>query len=297
MNILLLDPKERSSFGEWNIYSAEKIDHIRNILKKDTGDSIKAGLLNESLGLFRIREISPENLKGSYTPIIRPKKRNPFLHLISSVQRPPTAEKILHLAGVWGIHSMEFQIADLSRKEYLTSPIWKNKNLQETLYSGMEQGGNIHLPFLELGFSLPEKGQGSVRKQTLRERVESISGIAFYLDKKGLFLLEYREEILKNRVNKHESKHPDPKRSHRSKSIYAKTHSTDPSPTTDLDNSETPQQEICIFLGPEPGWSKREISLFQERNIKPVRLSKAILRSEQAFSFFLSQWEACFPNL
>ncbi|TGJ98672.1 RsmE family RNA methyltransferase [Leptospira langatensis] len=153
----------------------------------------------------------------------------------------------------------------------------------------MEQGGNIYLPQLELGFSLPEKGKAPVRDKSLKERCETIKGPAFYLDKKGLLLSEYKEDIRRDLS--------------RSENAYGDLSRKDPiSSKKGFPESKSESFEVgstgpvSILLGPEPGWTKREIAFFHEKKIQPVRLSKAVLRSEQAFAFFLAQWEASFPN-
>ncbi|PJZ78918.1 RsmE family RNA methyltransferase [Leptospira neocaledonica] len=246
MNYLILDPSQKADSGEFKILNKDRINHILKILQKKKGDKIKAGLLNTSLGIFKILQVSSEEIFGSYIPILQPKRRSPAIHLIVSVQRPPTVEKILELAGVWGIHSLEFRLATLSRTEYLTSPVWKEENRREKLILGMEQGGNIFLPDIELGFIPPGKKTSFEKKQSISEIVTSSSRNFFYLDKKGKSIQKF------NRMS---------------------------------------EKEYSILVGPEPGWTKAELEIFRKSNIPGIRLSSSVLRSEQAVSFFLSQWE------
>lgn len=246
MNYLLLDPSQKSESGEFKISNKDRIAHIQKVLQKKEGDKIKAGLLDTSLGIFKILKLSSDEILGSYTPVIKPKRRSPAINLIVSVQRPPTIEKILELAGVWGVKSLECRLATLSRTEYLTSPIWKEENIKEKLILGMEQGGNVFLPRFELGFIPPEKKTSFEKKESISETVNSSSRNFFYLDKKGKSIQKYLP----------------------------------------LD-----EKEYSILVGPEPGWTKRELEIFKKSNIPGIRLSTSVLRSEQAVSFFLSQWE------
>ncbi|TGK38901.1 RsmE family RNA methyltransferase [Leptospira andrefontaineae] len=251
MNYLLLDPSQKSGTGEFKISSKDRIVHILKVLQKKEGDKIKAGLLDTSLGIFKILKISSEEILGSYTRIIKPKRRSPSIHLIVSVQRPPTVEKILELAGVWGVKSLEFRLATLSRTEYLTSPVWKEENIKEKLILGMEQGGNVFLPRFELGFIPPGKKTSFEKKESISEIVSSSSRKFFYLDKKGKSIQEFLP----------------------------------------LD-----EKEYSILVGPEPGWTKAELEIFRKSNIPGIHLSSSVLRSEQAVSFFLSQWENSVPT-
>ncbi|TGK02253.1 RsmE family RNA methyltransferase [Leptospira selangorensis] len=251
MNYLILDPSQKTNSGEFKIINPDRIIHILKVLQKKEGNKIKAGLLNESLGFFKIINISSREILGSYTPIIKPKRRSPGIHLIVSVQRPPTVEKILELAGVWGVQSLEFRLATLSRTEYLTSPVWKEENIKEKLILGMEQGGNVFLPKLELGFVPPGQKTSFEKKGSISEIVSS-SRKFFYLDKKGKFIQE---------------------------------------------SLPLEEKEYSILVGPEPGWTKKELEVFRKSNISGVRLSSSVLRSEQAVSFFLSQWENSLPRV
>lgn len=245
MNYLLLDPSQKTNSGEFKIINQDRIIHILKVLQKKEGDKIKAGIIDESLGIFKILKILSQEILGYYTPIIKPKRRSPGINLIVSVQRPPTVEKILELAGVWGVQSLEFRLATLSRTEYLTSPVWKEENIKEKLILGMEQGGNVFLPKLELGFVPPGKKTSFEKKKSISE-IASSSRKFFYLDKKGKFI----QEVL-----------------------------------------PLEEKEYSILVGPEPGWTKTELEVFRKSNIPGVRLSSSVLRSEQAVSFFLSQWE------
>ena len=43
-----------------------------------------------------------------------------------------------------------------------------------------------------------------------------------------------------------------------------------------------PAKNNALFIGPEGGWSEKEIALFAKENIVPISLSQNILRSETA---------------
>ncbi|EQA43340.1 RNA methyltransferase, RsmE family [Leptospira broomii serovar Hurstbridge str. 5399] len=248
MNILLLSREDETEDKKFKVTDPIRINHIRNILKKKPSDSIKAGILNDSLGKFKIIYIDTKYILGNYVKIVVPKRRTPSLSLFSAVQRPPTVEKILHLAGTWGIESIKFHTTDLSRDEYLTSPIWKSENLRAELRIGMEQGWNVFEPSISLGFSIPIANERTRSKAKFSDVLPDFSGSLFYLDRKGgMFdsLLSARMSIL----------------------------------------------NVGFLLGPEPGWSAKEMKRFREIGASPLNVSSAILRSEHALAFLLAQWE------
>ncbi len=252
MNFLILDPEDIISSVKFKIRRPVTVEHIQNVLNKKEGDSVKAAVSNQALGLFRIQSIDNDRneIIGKFVPILVPKRRIPEIHLLIAVQRPPTVEKILQLAGTWGVASMEFLLADLSRKEYLTSPVWRKESLDKNLLLGMEQGGNIYKPEIKLGFTLPGKNLGFTKKENFKDRVGISPLPFFYLDKKGKYLSE-------------------------NSSFFSPTSKT-----------------FTVLLGPEAGWTKSELLVFQNQGLKAIRLSGSVLRSEQAMAFFLAQLES-----
>lgn len=248
MNLLLLTPEERIRDSEYSVRDRQRVDHILNVLKKREGDSVRAGILNESLGSFRITAVREREIEGRYRRILFASPRSPKLALFSALQRPPTVEKILQLAGTWGISEIGFFNSELSRKEYLTSPVWRTENLRTELRLGMEQGRCVFEPRIRLFFSPPQSGKKPVLKNDWKAELSSFPGRLFYLDRKG-------------------------------ESLAA---------LTEFEN----ENAACGFLlGPEPGWSPGEKEEFREIGALPVRLSRSVLRSEQALAFLLAQQE------
>ncbi len=56
--------------------------------------------------------------------------------------------------------------------------------------------------------------------------------------------------------------------------------STTPSPS--LSNEEESPKDVCVFVGPEGGWSEAEVNLFKQNNFKILSLGSNILRAETA---------------
>ncbi|TGK13900.1 RsmE family RNA methyltransferase [Leptospira fletcheri] len=248
MNLLLLTPEELIRDSEYSVRDRQRVDHILNILKKREGESVRAGILNESLGSFRITAVREREIKGSYRRILFATPRAPKLVLFSALQRPPTVEKILQLAGTWGISEIGFFNSELSRKEYLTSPVWRAENLSTELRLGMEQGRNVFEPRMRLFFSRPQDGKKPVLTDDWKAELSSFPGKLFYLDRKGESLASL----------------------------------------TEFENENTTR---AFLLGPEPGWSRKEKEGFRKVGALPIRLSRSVLRSEQALAFLLSQQE------
>ncbi len=60
---------------------------------------------------------------------------------------------------------------------------------------------------------------------------------------------------------------------------------------TDADNILSQKEQIAFFVGPEGGWSPKEISFFEEHPFIPLHFSVGILRAETASLVILSCWQ------
>ncbi|RHX86553.1 16S rRNA (uracil(1498)-N(3))-methyltransferase [Leptospira stimsonii] len=189
MNLLICKEEWRiGNSNRFRIVDPIKVKHISEILHKRVGDRLKAGIINESLGQLLIEESNSKEILGTYKTILKPKPRFPEVQILLAVNRPPTVRKILELAGTWGIDGIRFFLSKNSRKEYLTSPVWKPEEIEKELIEGMEQGKNIFLPKVELDF------KNSL--ETILSEMETKQNVhfRFLLDRKGKSISRIIEE-------------------------------------------------------------------------------------------------------
>lgn len=193
MNLLICKEEWRIAGSDrFRINDPIKIKHISEILKKRIGDRLKAGIVNQSLGQWLIEESNSDEIVGTYKPILKPKRRFPEVQLLLAVNRPPTVRKILELAGTWGVAEIRFFLSKNSRKDYLTSPVWKSEEIEKELWEGMEQGKNIFLPKVHLDF------QNRIETILLETEKSGNFNFRFLLDRKGKSIVRIFEES-KNR--------------------------------------------------------------------------------------------------
>ncbi|PJZ58405.1 16S rRNA (uracil(1498)-N(3))-methyltransferase [Leptospira barantonii] len=254
MNLLVCKEEWRiSNSNRFSINDPRKIEHICKILNKGEGARLKAGLIDRSLGRFVIEEILPDRILGTYKPILKPKPRFPEVHILLAINRPPTVRKILQLAGTWGVTSIVFLISKNSRKEYLTSPVWKKNEIESELIEGMEQGKNIFLPKVSFDFvNRPET--------ILQEKLKETDFVfRLILDRKGQTLPQIVEDS----------------KSHSSSGIFSK---------------ENPVR-ILVAIGPESGFVRSEIDFWKRNGFTDLNLSTQVLRTETAVAFLLARLE------
>lgn len=211
-------------------------------------------MLNESLGVFVLEEISSSSIVGRYRPLFRPRPRVFEVNLLLAVNRPPTVRKILQLAGTWGIASITFFLAKNSRREYLTSPVWKREEMEAELIEGMEQGKNVFFPVVKTEF------RNDTRSLLSELETERKCSQSFVLDRKGDSLYSV---LSKNGIF------------------------TTLGPGRDID----PIGSFLFVLGPESGLVPEELDFWKKRGFSGIRVSKRVLRTETALAFLLSQLE------
>ncbi|EMM98731.1 RNA methyltransferase, RsmE family [Leptospira noguchii str. 1993005606] len=252
MNLLICKKEWRIEKSDlFSIQDPKKINHICNILNKREGDRLKAGLIDTDIGQFSLEKITKNQIVGTYKKILVPRPRFPEVHILMAINRPPTVRKILQLAGTWGITSIHFFISKNSRKDYLTSPIWNQNEIESELLEGMEQGKNIFLPKVCFDF------QNQI-ENILTKKLKMLDfTFRFVLDRKGFTFTEIFEE----------------KKLDSNFRIYSKT------------------PRILAAIGPESGFIPIEINFWKRFNFKKLNLSDRVLRTETAFAFLLARLE------
>ncbi|ALE39345.1 MULTISPECIES: 16S rRNA (uracil(1498)-N(3))-methyltransferase [Leptospira] len=252
MNLLICKKEWRiEKSGRFSIQDPKKINHICNILNKREGDRLKAGLIDTDLGQFFLEKINKNQIVGIYKPILVPRPRFPEVHILMAINRPPTIRKILQLAGTWGVTSIHFFISKNSRKDYLTSPIWNQNEIESELLEGMEQGKNIFLPKVCFDF------QNQIENILIKKLKELDFTFRFILDRKGFtFTQVFKEKKIDSNFG-----------------MYSKT------------------PRVLAVIGPESGFIPNEIYFWKRFGFKKLNLSDRILRTETAFAFLLARLE------
>ena len=56
-------------------------------------------------------------------------------------------------------------------------------------------------------------------------------------------------------------------------------------------DDDASSKEVCLYIGPERGWSKRELEVFESSNVLGVKLSDSVMRVEFAINAAFAQLE------
>ncbi len=192
MNRIILEESEYDGDLIYRLDS-RKSNHVLKILKANIGDQFKAGVLNSSLGVATVSKIDQDNRLVSIhyraETNILPKACLFGLRVFSSIQRPQTVKKMIHLCANCGIPELFFFPAEKSEFSYLNSSIWSERNLLDEIILGLEQGGRVVAPKIQ------------VLKNKYKIKEHLTSGNRFLLDFNSKYLTNLLQDFdFKNTV-------------------------------------------------------------------------------------------------
>ena len=135
MNIIILKEEE--------LKNSKRFVHINEVLKKQNGDSLKAGILNGMLGTAYVEEIGSDSISLHFTPEGKPPQA-PELSLALVLPRPKVLRRVLYTATCLGIKKIHIFNSWRVEKSYWASPLLEE--LSEHLTPALEQAKDTVMP-------------------------------------------------------------------------------------------------------------------------------------------------------
>lgn len=161
MNWIVLEDFEKNESSQY-LLDSNKSAHVKNILGKKIGDSIKVILPSISKGYSRILSFPEDKVlidkptlgeKPHHYEINKLSEKMKVLskvRLILPLPRPQTGKKILHLIGCFGVAQVVFLLPQSHNKQFLTSPVYKTSGIWNEIKTGMEQSGSFLVPKVQI---------------------------------------------------------------------------------------------------------------------------------------------------
>ncbi|MBX7079160.1 MAG: 16S rRNA (uracil(1498)-N(3))-methyltransferase [Nannocystaceae bacterium] len=146
MNLLLLDAVDaegRATIG------AEAVAHVRTVLGKGVGDSVRVGVLGGTLGEATIEAHEGEHMRLRCTLGQPPPPKRPF-ELVLALPRPPVLRRVLQHATTMGVARIVLCNAARVEKSYWSSPALAPGAIFAQLRLGLEQARDTIAPAVEL---------------------------------------------------------------------------------------------------------------------------------------------------
>ena len=152
MNLILFEPAECAGPLP---RSDPRAAHLLGVLRRQSGDTFDAGLINGPRGKGTLLAIGAETLTLAFAWGPAPPAPDPIILLIG-LPRPQTARDILREATSLGAGALHFFRAEKSEASYAQSTLWSSGEWHRHLVTGAEQAFDTRLPEVTHGRTLAE---------------------------------------------------------------------------------------------------------------------------------------------
>ena len=148
MNLILVKSSEVASDGTV-VLDDDRADHIRRVLRKDPGDSIRLGVINGGMGVGTLTEIGSTALTLSYREQVAAPPRQP-VDLLLAMPRPRVMKRLwAHLASL-GVGRITITGARRVERYYFDSHALRPEVIESRLVEGLTQAGDTHMPAVNI---------------------------------------------------------------------------------------------------------------------------------------------------
>lgn len=146
MNLLLIHEEECQGPLVW--LTDRRADHLRQVLKVASGDSVRAAIIGRGGIVAQVQEVSDGKVLlklGDTVPWPAPVD-----HVVLAIPRPKALSRIVQTVSSFGARSLTLISAWKVDKSYLNSPRLQPARLLEDALLGCEQGQQCHVPVLRV---------------------------------------------------------------------------------------------------------------------------------------------------
>lgn len=129
--------------------------HILEVLRRSTGESFDAGIINGPRGKGTLTNLSNDALHLSFTwgappPLLAP------IRLVVGLSRPQTCRDILREGTALGVARMDFVRTEKAEPSYVQSSLWQSREWESLLVTGAAQAFCTQLPEVHHGHTLAD---------------------------------------------------------------------------------------------------------------------------------------------
>lgn len=146
MNLLLLHASEIDPRGRVRL-DDRRAAHLRQVLHVETGQRLRAGLVDGPRGWAVVRRIDGQDIEleleldlDTETP------PPPPVDILLALPRPKALRRLLQTVAAFGVGELALVNAWRVEKSFFASPLLEPHALREELLLGCEQGGRTWLP-------------------------------------------------------------------------------------------------------------------------------------------------------
>lgn len=141
MNRVLFFKDQKVEDSIYESHDSSILVHIKEVLKKTEGDSIKLCIADD--GLFEAKIIT---LGDSIKVEILKKEESiqSNINLIIGLSRPPTCQKILEHGTTFGVSSFHFMATSNGEKSFCDSKLFKDQRYKKYIDMGLSQSDSYY---------------------------------------------------------------------------------------------------------------------------------------------------------
>jgi RsmE family RNA methyltransferase len=150
VNIVLFEPGEAAGGLPLSDLRAH---HVLTVLRRTTGDSFDAGLIDGPRGKATVLGVEAGLLRLAFAWAEPPPALAP-LRLIVGLPRPQTARKILHDASSLGVEELQFVSTERGEPGYAQSTLWSSGEWRRHAIAGTAQAFCTRLPAIRWDLDL-----------------------------------------------------------------------------------------------------------------------------------------------
>ena len=122
--------------------------HIRQVLRKKTGERFDVGVINGPRGSAYIDAMGESGMAMSFQWEQSPRENLP-INLIIGLPRPQTARRILRECSSFGVQEIAFFCARKSERSYAASRLWTTGEWRRHIIAGAQQAFVTQLPVVK----------------------------------------------------------------------------------------------------------------------------------------------------
>jgi RsmE family RNA methyltransferase len=152
VNLILFEPAE---LARPLPHPDRRARHIIDVLRRQTGDSFDAGLVNGPRGKATLAAITADALHLTFAWGPPPPPPDPIMLLVG-LPRPQTARDVLRDATTLGVAAIHFVRTEKSDASYAQSTLWSSGEWRRHLVAGAEQAFDPRIPEVTSGRALAD---------------------------------------------------------------------------------------------------------------------------------------------
>jgi RsmE family RNA methyltransferase len=148
VNLLIFADSNRLDTNQIRV-EGRQLEHLRQVLKVQVGESLRVGELNGHCGVGTVLELGPYEAILALELTEPPPPKLP-LTLILALPRPKMLRRILRTVAELGVANLHLLNSYRVEKSYWSTPALGAEKVQEYFIQGLEQARDTVLPELHL---------------------------------------------------------------------------------------------------------------------------------------------------